>query len=213
VAEPGTRSIPESTRERRQRKRRDEVALAAIRLFHERGFDAVTVDEISEAADIAPRTFFRYFATKEDVFFTDRFEQLDALREAIAARPPDEPILASVRHAILTVFDQYHLGPEPRLLAARVVADTPALRAGSIARQAEWQHALAAMVAERLGVDPGVDLRPHVVASTTLAALRSAMDLWVANDGRDDLIGLANQALDLLDGGLQHTSDLGRPTT
>jgi AcrR family transcriptional regulator len=207
-----THAAPESTRERRLRKRRDEVALAAIRLFERRGFDAVTVDEIAEAADIAPRTFFRYFATKEDVFFTDQSERLAALRETIAARPQDEPILASVRHAILAMAEQHGLNGEAKLLSARVLAATPSLRAGAIARQTEWEQALVEMVADRLGVDPTTDLRPHVVASTTLAALRSALQLWLAGDGRDDLISLANQALDLLDGGLQHTPDLGPRT-
>jgi len=207
-----THAAPESTRERRLRKRRDEVALAAIRLFDQRGFDAVTVDEIAEAADIAPRTFFRYFATKEDVFFTDRTERLAALRDTIAARPTDEPILASVRHAILAIADQYGIDSEQKLLSARVLADTPSLRAATIVRQTEWEQAVAEMVGDRLGVDPADDLRPHVVASTTLAALRSAMDMWVAGDGRADLMALANQALDLLDGGLHHVSDAGRPT-
>jgi AcrR family transcriptional regulator len=199
---------PPDRRERRRLKRRDEVALVAVRLFLERGFHDVTVDEIAEAADIAPRTFFRYFATKDEVLFIDHDEKRERLRDMIAGSPTDEPILSSVRHAVMALADQYEQESETMLLASQVVAATPSLEAAAIERQDAWEDELVGMIAARLGVDPERDLRPRVVASTTMAALRSAHRIWMASGGTTDLIELANQALDLLDGGLQRASEL-----
>ena len=194
-------------RARRRVQKRDEVALVAIRLFVDRGFDAVTVDEIAEAADIAPRTFFRYFASKDDVLFTDHEERLEQLRELIAASPADEPILTTVRHTVEELVRRYLDDTERMLLASQVVAATPALQARSIERQDGWEDELAGMVAARLDVDPAVDLR-RFVAATTLAAMRSAVRLWAAGGGTGDVLTLVDHTLDLLDGGLHHESEL-----
>jgi AcrR family transcriptional regulator len=212
AAATDTTTVPAATttdrRERRRIKRRDEVAMVAIRLFGERGFHDVTVDEIAAAADIAPRTFFRYFPSKDDVLFTDHEDKRQRLRQMIAASPTDEPILSSVRHAIMALADQYEHDSERMLLSWRVVAETPSLQARAIEHQDAWEEELVEMIAARLDVDPLLDLRTRVVAATTMASLRSALRVWVATDGRTDLVALANQALDLLDGGLQHASDL-----
>src|SRR2546430_14388858 len=94
-------------RERRRRLTAAELEAAALRLFGERGFDSVTVDDIAAEADVSRRTFFRYFASKEDVLLADHFVQLARFREAMAARPPDEPILTALRNAILSMTSDF----------------------------------------------------------------------------------------------------------
>ena len=191
-------------RERRKRLTAAELEAAAYRLFGERGFDAVTVDDIAAEADVSRRTFFRYFASKEDVLLADHFVQLARLREAIAARPPDEPIVTALRNALLSLTGDFDDRKEMIILRGRLMRDTPSLQARSLVHQKLWEDAMQEMVAARLGVDPVADLRPGLVSATTLAAMRVAFTNWLAAGCDGDLIKLTTEALDLLDGGLQH---------
>jgi AcrR family transcriptional regulator len=190
---------------RERHRLRTEAALehAALRLFAERGFDVVTVDDIAARADVSRRTFFRYFASKEDVLLSDHPRRLAHLRRALAGRPENEPALTALRQAILSMTGGYEEERQRLLDRARIMAQTPSLHARSLAHQRLWEEAVADMVAERMGVDPTVDLRPGVVAASTLASLRVAVAAWLARDGRPHLPTLVAEALDLLDGGLE----------
>jgi AcrR family transcriptional regulator len=190
-------------RERRKQLTAAELEAAALRLFGERGFDAVTVDDIAAEADVSRRTFFRYFASKEDVLLADHQVQLARLREAMAARPPDEPILTALRNALLSITGDFEERRERVILRGRIMRETPSLQARSLVHQKAWEDAMQEMVAERLGVDPVADLRPGVVAATALAAMRVAFNNWLNAGATGDLIPLTAEALDLLDGGLQ----------
>jgi AcrR family transcriptional regulator len=194
-------------RERRKKLTAAELEAAALRLFGERGFDAVTVDDIAAEADVSRRTFFRYFASKEDVLLADHLVQLARLRQAMAARPPDETILTALRNAILSMTGDFEDRKEMVILRGRIMRETPSLQARSLVHQRAWEEAMQAMVADRLGVDPTVDLRPGVVAATALAAMRVAFTNWLTTGATDDLIAMTTEALDLLDGGLQQVDD------
>jgi AcrR family transcriptional regulator len=191
-------------RERRKKLTAEELEAAAYRLFGERGFDNVTVDDIAAEADVSRRTFFRYFASKEDVLLADHFVQLARRREAWAERPPDEPIVTALRNALLSMAVDFDDRKEKIILRGRLMRDTPSLQARSLVHQRLWEEAMQEMVAERLGVDPVTDLRPGVVSAATLAAMRVAFTIWLSSGCDGDLIALTTEALDLLDGGLQH---------
>src|SRR2546423_6077723 len=190
-------------RERRKRLTAAELEAAALRLFGERGFDAVTVDDSAAEPDVPRRTFFRYFASKEDVILADHFVQLARLREAMTARPPDEPVLTALRNALLSMSSDFEDRKEMVILRGRIMRQTPSLQARSLVHQKTWEDAMQQMVAERLGVDPTLDLRPGVVAATALAAMRVAFQTWLTAGAKGDLIAMTTEALDLLDGGLQ----------
>jgi AcrR family transcriptional regulator len=189
-------------RERRKALTAAELEAAAYRLFGERGFDNVTVDDIAAEADVSRRTFFRYFASKEDVLLADHFVQLARLREAMAARPPDEPIVTALRNALLSLADDFEERKEKVILRGRLMRDTPSLQARSLVHQKLWEDAMQELVAIRLGVDPVKDLRPGVVSAAALAAMRVAFTTWLTAGCKGDLIELTTEALDLLDGGL-----------
>jgi|SRR5581483_159943 len=190
-------------RERRKQLTAAELEAAALRLFGERGFDAVTVDDIATEADVSRRTFFRYFASKEDVLLADHQVQLARLREAMEVRPSDEPILTALRNALLSITSDFEERRERVMLRGRIMRETPSLQARSLVHQKAWENAMQEMVADRLGVDAVADLRPGVVAATALAAMRVAFNNWLNAGATGDLIRLTAEALDLLDGGLQ----------
>src|SRR5688572_19782372 len=200
---PSTVAPAEGLRERHRKRTAADLEEAALALFCERGFDAVTVDDIAAAADVSRRTFFRYFASKEDVILSDHPKRLGELQAALDRRPTDEPALTALRHAILSLAGSFEDQRDHMLRRFRLVTTTPALEARSLCLQRNWETAVTAMLAERTGVDPAKDLRPGVVAATTMAAMRVATANWLAGGGQGDLPAIAAAALDLLDGGLQ----------
>ena len=193
----------EGLRERHRRRTAALLEQAALRLFAERGVENVTVEEIAAAAEVSRRTFFRYFASKEDVLLSDHKEKLAHLRGALEARPADEPALTALRQAFLSMAGTYEDERDRLLQRAQVMRSSESLQARSLGYQTLWEDAVTDMMALRMGVDPDRDLRPGVIAVTTLASLRVATNSWLAGGGKTDLPVLVAEALDLLDGGLQ----------
>jgi AcrR family transcriptional regulator len=200
---PSTVAPAEGLRERHRKRTAADLEEAALALFCERGFDAVTVDDIAAAADVSRRTFFRYFASKEDVILSDHPKRLDELQAALDRRPADEPALTALRHAILSLAGSLQEDREHMLRRFRVVTTTPALEARSLCLQRNWEAAVTEMLAARMAVNPAKDLRPGVVAATAMAAMRVATASWLAGGGHGDVMDIVAAALDLLDGGLQ----------
>jgi AcrR family transcriptional regulator len=156
---------------------------------------------------VCRRTFFRYYASKEDVLLSDHPRRLAEIREGLAARPADEAPLTALRHTVLALADCYLRDKQRLLQRFEIMAATPSLQARSLQHQREWEEAVSEMIALRMGVDRTTDLRPAVVAATTLATLRVAVTAWFVGGGRSDLNAMVAEALDLLDGGLQAASD------
>ena len=191
----------EGLRERKKRRTRDELEQAALGLFAERGFDAVTVDDIAAAADVSARTFFRHFGSKDDVLVAYNRDYLDRLRARLAERPGDESPLTSVRQAMLAMAADYESEKESLFLRTRIMKDTPSLMGRSLEIQQQWEKVLADAVAKRLGIPSDNDLRPALVAACAVAALRVASDAWLAEEGKRDLPELVDAALLLVAGG------------
>ncbi|MFP5021790.1 TetR family transcriptional regulator [Pseudonocardia phyllosphaerae] len=89
-------------RERKKARTRADLQRHALRLFRDRGWEATTVDDIAAAAEVSRSTFFRYFATKEQVLLHDEVDPLMA--EAIAAQPPGTPLLTALRRGVHEAF-------------------------------------------------------------------------------------------------------------
>jgi len=185
-----------SRRDRKKLRTRDELIFQAARLFDADGFDAVTTEQIAEAADVSQRTFFRHFPSKEAVLYADTDELRARMRAAFDARPADEPVTLSVTHAMMAITDGYPNDRDLRYLQARLGSTSPALSAHARAVvQATWEHELTTAIAERLGVSPLEDARPEILAGAAFSALRAATRQWFANDGEGDLPEILSRAL------------------
>src|SRR5699024_364053 len=148
---------------------------AALQLALEQGLEHLTVADISEAADVAPRTFFNYFSCKEDALVTDGTLAAAQLCETIIARPRGEAPVESLRAAIIdsTLVAGMEGGREQMLRRQRLVQADTALLARQLAQFATIERAFAEGVAERMGLDPD-DLRPATLAAVALGIVRVA---------------------------------------
>ncbi len=170
--------IPAGLRERKKIETRFALAREAMRLFEERGYAATTADDIAAAANVSRRTFFRYFASKEEVFIVDPEGKLAALHVALAGGPPGEPTIAALRRGVVALAGAY-FQPDLARAAARLALREPIVAAAGLAYQVRWEEALAREVADDLGVDVNRDARPRIVAHTTVAILRAGISAWL----------------------------------
>jgi len=154
-------------RERKKQRTREAIARAAHELFAERGYHATTLPDIAEAADVSTRTIFAYFASKEDILFSDFPLMKQALAQALAERPEGEEALETVREFILSSHGMAKSELEEQL--SRCVESDETLRSHLRARLAQLEELIAAAIAKDIGA-PEDDLRPHVVAASLTAA-------------------------------------------
>lgn len=192
-------------RERNKARTRQEIADATIRLAAERGLEHVTVEQIAAAADVAPRTFFRYFDSKEEALLADHPEQLQLLTDKLRSRPVSEGPLTAVRSALLELAGDLEDHREVMLCKVRLMEDNPTLRGRSLEMMGDLERILAEALAERTGVDLETDFRPLVIAGAVCTAMRVAITRWGTTGGTGDLTAMVASALDLLDGGLDRS--------
>ena len=124
---------------------------AALRLFDERGYGEVTVEDICAAVDVSPRTFFRYFPAKEHVLAEPITGVLDTIRVALAAQQRGGSVWADLRAALMSAAAEVEQRREQFLRAGRVIKQTPGALASSARALMEWEQAVRGEVADRLG--------------------------------------------------------------
>lgn len=162
-----------SLRERNRARTREEIEVAAFDLFRERGFDAVTVEQIAAVAGVSHRTFYRYFPTKEDVVFGEHEAAVARLRAALAEADPAEPPLRRVRRALIAV-QQPGRRPELEVARARLVAESAAVRARNSQLAEDFENMVAEALAPGSGSDDAARARAVIVAAALFGALRGA---------------------------------------
>jgi TetR/AcrR family transcriptional regulator, regulator of mycofactocin system len=196
--------MPAATlRERKKAATRVQLMNVALRLFEAQGFGNTTVEEIAAAADVAPRTFFRYFPTKVDVLFADHPEEIALIRDALAARSPDEAVLDAVKRAMLEGITKAIADPTRFLTRSQLVASVPAAHAHSRYLDSKFEDVIAEAVAADRQTDPASDLQARVVARAAWGAACAARDIWVMSDAKRDPRALVSQAFDLLEHNLR----------
>jgi AcrR family transcriptional regulator len=182
-------------RERKREKLREQIVRTAIELFARQGFERTTIDEIVAEVDVSRRTFFRYFATKEELLTewleADRFR----IREAVASRPATEGPIEAARHVFAYVAGVLEGDRSTLLAIEKITAASAAVRARRQAKLERIARELTNEFAARLQLDARRDLRPRLLANLVTAAAQSAFDTWLAGGGRDRLARLMDEAL------------------
>ena len=183
---PPTLAAEVHRRERKKRQTRDAIVHAALRLFDAKGYEHTAVREITDAVDVSERTFFRYFASKEDLAVSFVRDFSAALHRELAARPPEEQPLVALRNAFgaslrAVTADAGHHGEESvYLLVTKLIESTPSLLAAHLRYLHDHDDEIIRLLAAREGVDPVTDLRPRIAAVIFGALVAAATKQWRA---------------------------------
>ncbi|MFF9085222.1 TetR family transcriptional regulator [Streptomyces sp. NPDC014991] len=200
----------ETLRERKKRRTREALLRAALELFTTQGYEQTTVDEIAEAVDVSQRTFFRYFAGKEDVAFAVQKTTEAAFVAAVRARPPQEAPMQALRQAFLEGWDAIRetvesaVPVELYLRMYRTIDSTPALLAAHLRRSAATEETIARVLAEREGVDVDTDPRPRLAVAVFGGVIRVSERQWCTGEdfGLESIRTLTASYLDQLSSAL-----------
>jgi len=174
-----------------------DVTRTALGLFLEKGFDETTAADIGAAAGISRSTFFRYFATKEDVVVGSLVRFGGLMLAALQAQPEDADLWAALRQALNPMVDaQEAEGSLSGLQVARMIKQTPSLQARHFEKTISWQETLVPEVARRLGThgDP-CDPRAATLVAAALGSLSAATNAWVASGGSTSMHTLLDTAM------------------
>src|SRR5918997_4934976 len=173
----------EGLRDRTRRAVQAEIGEAAMRLFLEAGFEAVTMDQIARGAGISRPSLFRYFGTKEDIVLGNLAEMGRATLHMLESRPAGEPPWTALRAAFEVFVTDPGYSPEFAFRVSRMVHTTPSLRARRLEKQLLWLDLLVPEIRKRLGGADDAELRAHAIVASALACLDTATELWIRRDG------------------------------
>lgn len=198
-------------RERKKAQTRRRIERVALDLFERDGFDATTIGAIAEAVDVAPRTFFHYFETKEDVVLADYAGRLDRILAALGDRPADEPAWSALRAAFRSVAEDYETERDGLVRRFRIMITSPSVFGRSLALQAGWEDALATVLVERAVTgasvssplaDVDAELVSRLQAAAALAAMRASLRHWLVTGAERALPRLVDDCFASLGDGL-----------
>jgi TetR/AcrR family transcriptional regulator, regulator of mycofactocin system len=192
-----TRSLAAQLRAKRSEMMLSELEAVALRLFQQRGFGDVTIEEIADEAQISTRTFYRYFPVKEDVLQVRIDRRAEALRAALHARPLDEPPLHSLRMALVEMTST----EDTQLLKSwiSVIRATPSvLRAVVGGIQLKRQQMVAEFLSTRMGL-PSQSLVPTMLAAAVEGVIQAAQAQWFTQGGDADLAKAMSESLAVLE--------------
>jgi AcrR family transcriptional regulator len=186
--------VTSGLRERKKLATRLALHEAALRLVAERGLDRVSIDDIAARADVSPRTFFNYFASKDDAVVGLDPAAPTAQAAAFIARPAAESAVEALRAVALDQARKMAEDPQLWPLRMQVVETHPSLVAKLAAAFGESDRVLAAAIAERTGTRVDDDVLPMLLAGVAGAAMRTALHRWFASDFTASLPDLLDEA-------------------
>jgi AcrR family transcriptional regulator len=189
--------VAEMRRDEKRKFVRDAIYAAAIEMFADRGFDETTVEEIAQAAGVSRRSFFRYYASKDDLLAQTAVSYGEALRSAIEGCPrelsPLEVMRATVRAGV-----EHAAAPEVRTRqVVEIAIRSESARQAYQSRSSSIEDSLASAFAARTKKRSAVDAESRLLAGVTLAVLNATIASWFAGEHKS-LPGAASRVLQLL---------------
>ena len=204
--------VTEGLRERKKQRTREQIIEAATTLFAERGYQATTITDIAAAADVAPRTFFSYFPSKEAVVFHNVDRDLEGLASALRDRLPGENAFDALRRWIDGMFSEWMAEGDAAVLRKRLCREDEGLANFEGGMLARIHDLMLGAIADDLG-EPEDALRPRLVAAAAMAALNSlagSMEKRAEKrgfEGKAEALAVFDEAMLFLRGGLGALQD------
>ncbi len=189
----------EPTSRRAAHKLRTQRALqwAALELFGEQGYDDTTTDEIAVRAGVSPRTFFRYFPTKESVLFVGEYGWFQSFTKQFLAQPDDLSDLDAMRATLHALAPGLTKRRSSLVLYEKAVASSPTLRGGVFDHQQQDIATIADAIATRRGIAKP-DLACTTLATFVLVTYRGAVMRWLAGPASANPRDRIKEAFDTL---------------
>jgi AcrR family transcriptional regulator len=175
---------PAGLRERKKQRTRDALLRAALELFTARGYEGTTVDDITGAVEVSQRTFFRYFAGKEEAALALQEMTVDHFVATVRGRPAHETPMEALCQSVLEGWDTLNdivaavVPVELYLRMYRVIESTPVLLAAHLRRADEVEERIARVLAAREGLDVDADPRPRLAVAVFNGAMRVTGRQW-----------------------------------
>ncbi|MCU1537540.1 MAG: regulatory protein TetR [Humibacillus sp.] len=163
-------------RERKKRETRRALNLAALDLVEEKGFAAVTTEEIAAHAGVSARTFFNYFPSKESAVIGTTAEQLSSYAAELEGAPEAEAPLDSLRRILAGMLAPASVDRALRARRRRILLGEPALAPALVGNNIRIENDLTAALERRLGLAPGASLECRLTVSLAIAAVRACIE-------------------------------------
>lgn len=202
--------MAEALRDRKKRETRQRISDVATMLFAARGFDAVTVAEVAEAADVSKMTVFNYFPRKEDLLLDRHEDRLARLRTAVRERPAGEPVATALRRHNHELLEAGHplSGALPQAIPFyEIIQNSRALQNRVLEQEREAEDVLAELLTEEYGDPVRARLAAALLAAANGAIYRLALEGVLAGHTRSRLVRdqekAIDRAFDMLDAGVE----------
>ncbi|MDO8273680.1 MAG: TetR family transcriptional regulator [Gammaproteobacteria bacterium] len=177
---------------------RQELTRVGLELFLQQGFATTTIDQIVEPLGISKRTFFRYFATKEDLVVEWQTEMTPAFVDELNSRPREEAPFKAVSETLLSLASRINTNPQLAFELMRLFKETPSLAGRDMERRMVWEQALTATLIEREGPKVMPRLKARITVGMAMTAWTAALDEWYLGGGKANLRPIMEKAFSLV---------------
>jgi AcrR family transcriptional regulator len=186
-----------SLRQRKKDATQQAIADAAWDLFSERGYHDTSINDIAERANVAPRTFFRYFPTKDAVVYPEFDEMLLRVREAFARRPSDEPVMASLIGALETMTESMNEETARNQARLHIMKGVQGDAVGEYFRK-RLSDEVERLVLEREGSSPEADLRAKLASGVIGLIIDTSREHWLQTGATEALPDVGHRCMSLM---------------
>jgi len=191
-------------RERKKLKTRDAIIFTAMKMFLEKGFDKVRIEDIAEAIDISPRTFFRYFPNKEKVVFFHHESYVDKLKKAIHSKSKQNlNTYEAVKHGCLELARVYSKSKDEHIKQLKVVQSSPSLVGFANILDTDYEDVIRQKLLEGTDGTPDKERTARIMTHIVMGLIRGVFEEWHMTGCNENLVKIGRKNFSIIDSIIQ----------